>query len=388
MISTAAPARIALLTLLATAACKGDAARDADGSAARGGLEPATELDDGRVYNDGDDPEAAKPELLLTLDDYAGLHTRDVRWSANGRWLFVQDEDEVFLREFDASVPSLWTVRSFELGEPMTAFELLGGGMVVAADQSGTLGMWSVTPAGHTLLVTQTRTTLATIEHIVAAPGSRSLAVLGSVDSDARNGTVQIWRLDPTAEQPWAAGPQFTAEAPIGAAMFTPDGRHLFVSTVGERPGLVLLAVSDHELRELRNDTTSKPIVDLHLIPGSSHVLSGDQRGGAGSWRLGNGEAGPTLTQLREFAGVRGAVTVDGSADARWFVAGGNEVRLWPLTSPPDKRPEPLVLDTDDLRAMDAAIHPHGPYLATTGDVLRLWRINRAAVAKNVTVKP
>jgi WD40 repeat protein len=312
--------------------------------------------------------------------DYPFLH--DARFTPDGRWLIAETGGVLTVWELDGAAGTLtergWFGTAGRRGGPPPEVEVSGYGTWLDANpgidewvmtRDGTriigvgsrgIGRWRLHPERQPIAteIDRQRRDGVDVHAIALSPDERTLIV-------AEREQVVLWRVGDAL----TAGPAIAMPDMPDAVAFTGDGRHAVVAG-GDFVVLV--------------DVGAAAIVDQHEVEGFMDViapLGGDRFAVGGSDRR--------ITRWRAKGGKleRGAPLPDhhtdkiynlaAPADGRWLAAASTDgtATLWPLEV--DAPPIVIPLPEDHFYAL--AIHPHGPYLATGGQGLRVWRYRRDA---------
>ena len=313
--------------------------------------------------------------------DYPFLH--DARFTPDGRWVIAETGGVLTVWELDGAAGTLtergWFGMASRRGGPPPEVEVMDYGEWLAANPG--IDAWVLTRDGRRVIGVGSRgigrwhlhphrTPVASkvdqqaredvdVAGIALSPDDRTLLVL----EDER---VVVWRVgDALVEEGAVALPDY----PGGGAAFTGDGRH---AVIAGGDYVALLDVAARTLADVQElDGNLEAIVgvggDRFFVAGRDRRITPWRvRGG----RLERGAPLPahhtdTIYSLAAPEGGRflAAASTDGTAT------------LWPLEV--DAPPIVVALPEDHFYAL--ALHPHGPYLATGGQGLRVWRYRRDA---------
>jgi WD40 repeat protein len=315
--------------------------------------------------------------------DYPFLH--DARFSPDGRWLIAETGSVLTVWELDAAAGTLtergWFGMAGRRGGPPPEVEVMDYGEWLAANPSieewvmsrdgrrvigagsDGIGRWRLHPEREPIAtkIDQQKREDVDVARLALSPDERTLLVL-------ERERVAVWSVgDALTEIGTIALPDY----PGGGAAFTADGRHAVVAG-GDFVALI--------------DVRAFTIADQQEIDGNMEgivALGGDRFATGGSdrritpWRVQGGklERGEPLPEHH----TDKIYTLAAPADGRFLAAASTDgtATLWSLVQ--DEPPIVIELPLDHFYAL--AIHPHGPYLATGGQGLRVWRYRRDAAA-------
>jgi WD40 repeat protein len=317
--------------------------------------------------------------------DYPFLH--DARFTPDGRWVIAETPGVLTVWELDGAAGALrergWFGMMPVRGGPPPEVPVSDYGTWLAANpdieswvltRDGTqvigggeyaIGRWRLHPDKQPVATELERVKRDDVElyGLALSPDDRTLLAL------ERERAV-VWRTAPLAEVGAIALPEMPE-----AAAFTGDGRHAVI--VGD--DYVLLV-----------DVAARAIADQHEVDGyvkALTALGGDRFATGGTdklitlWRVKGGKLEPGKPLPAHHGDD--IYLLAAPADGRWLAAASTDgtATLWPLEV--DAPPIVVTLPEDHFYAL--AIHPHGPYLATGGQGLRIWRYRRDAAARGAT---
>jgi WD40 repeat protein len=313
--------------------------------------------------------------------DYPFLH--DARFTPDGRWVIAQTGGVLTVWELDGAAGTLaergWfgmagrrggpppEVPVSDYGEWLTAnpgideWALTRDGTRIIGAGSRGIGRWRLHPERTPVATKIDQLARAEVDvmAIALSPDERTLLVL-------ERERVAVWSVgDALAEAGAIDLPEYG-----DALAFTGDGRH---AVVGGDDVVMLI------------DVGKRAVVDVEQVEGNVEdvvSLGGDRIAAGGSdrritpWRVTDGalERGAPLPAHHTDKIYMLAAPAGGG----WLAAASTDgtATLWPLEG--DAPPIVMQLPEDHFYAL--AIHPHGPYLATGGQGLRVWRYRRDAV--------
>lgn len=279
----------------------------------------------------------------------------------------------------------------------ITSFVLApDGSWVVALGLDATLALWRLEPGKAPTLAGKVANVVTEPSGLAAAPDGAHVLVLGTPDpasarasdatglSDAPEGMLGYWRIDPSASVPLTrSAVQLLPERPA-AASFSPDGK--YVAVVGWSESLSIVEVADgnrlvvHEQPRMRHTSEN--------VDWSAHgntVLTGGFGGELELWSV-ELDAKPSLEKQRNFRHHSDKVRdLAVAPDGRWFVSNSPDktLAIWPLSSDVlDKGVAPVVFTANAADySYGVAIHPTAPIIAVGGDTISLWTVNRGLLA-------
>ena len=389
-------------------------------------LSPGCGPNGGRAADAAPDSGPAEPQLLITSQVKDADEPRGVVFTPDGGHLLVLT-GVASVWAFDAAGASLRERGWFGFAEdreapPPGLTDDLGklrawvdrhpsleaiavtpdGSHVIGGARTG-LGLWRLTPTGQPVatLVGKTDDEDFDLYGMALAPDGRSLIALRrpsreqadaarerlGLDHDVQ-GTIERWDVDPAADPPLRRRAAAFVEDRPAAAAFTADG--MFAAVVGSSRLLGVARLSDPDavvFIEQGADDTQEEIVAL---PGDRFATGGFDEV-VRLWQL--EREGPWLIQLgvmdRVHAGKLRAMAA--APDGRWLVAASDDHALsfWPAASwSRDQVTAPVLLRPPIEYVHALAVHPAGPWLATAGDGVRVWRVNRDRLSEGAGSRP
>jgi len=389
------------------------------------GAAPATPTSAG-IANTGADEGPAQPQLWIEVARPTEDDVGAVRFTADGRWLLSLDR-ELTVWDFDASARSLRDRGWFGLAadrvrpdigaltpenafavqeqierwkqthESIEDFELLPDGVVVGGGGDGTLAMWRLQPERDPVAerIAMLPAVHERIESVDASPDGRWLLTMG-MPTDAQKaarppaggddweGIVQLWRIDPAGSEAFVAGEHVLVDERPSEGFFTADGRHVVVRASNQ--GLFVLALDGRGgLRLVSQQELDRTLQDFAMAPDGKTVLSAGSDHTVRTWTVRAAGESVELDLGRVFhhhrAKVRDVVV---APDGRWCLASSPDktISIWPIAGVAEGDiPQPIVFSASDDYVYGVDIHPHGPWIATAGDEIRIWRVNRELLA-------
>lgn len=366
----------------------------------------------------GPDEGPAEPQLLITVQPDDGDEARGVVWAPDGGHLLVLT-GVVAVWAFDARSASLqergwfgfaedreppppgltqdlsklqeWVGRHASVEEVVVTPD---GQHVIGGGRDG-LAVWRLTPKDQPVatLVGKQAGEDHDLYGMALAPDGRRLVTLRRPPREqaeaARSeqgfeydpeGKIELWDVDPGSSTPLhLRGEVLVKDRPSEAAI-TIDGQFAAVIGSSQMLGVARLEENAVKLSEQDADDTLGEIVAL---PGDRFATAGfDQV--VRLWQL--DRDGMRLVQLAVLDHVHGGKlrALAAAADGRWLAAASDDhaVSFWPTAWSPDKVAAPVLLRPPIEYVHDLAVHPGGPWLATAGDGVRVWRINRDRLAE------
>ncbi len=193
-------------------------------------------------------------------------------------------------------------------------------------------------------------------------------------------GKIELWDVDPGSSSPLHLRGEVLLKDRPSAAAITIDGQFAAVIGSSQMLGVARLEENAVKLNEQDADDTLGEIVAL---PDDRFATGGfDQV--VRLWQLDRDEA--RLVQLAVLDHVHGGKlrALAAAADGRWLVAASDDhaVSFWPTAWSPERVAAPVLLRPPIEYVHDLAVHPGGPWLATAGDGVRVWRLNRDRLAE------
>jgi WD40 repeat protein len=402
--------RRSVLASALLAACRPAADSSADGSGTV-------------VFNADADSGVLGPTLVVEVPRPGRNEISMLRFTPDGRWMLALDAT-ILVWEFDGRAGTLrergWFGLAVDRDEPdvgpitpenafaiqdklgewkkthegVEDFELLPGGRLVACGDDGTLALWRLQlgqqpPAERIattrdvgkcsgLAVSADGLRVATFAH----PTDAQRAEAPEPDDGAWQGLVQLWAID-DGQPPRSTARVLLDDRP-SEGVFTPDGRHLLV--IGSSQTFEVLAIDERGgARRLPETPMDSTLGDLAWVPGrEGTLLTAGMDHTVGRWRVTGDGAGVSLAFEGAYHHHRAKVRdVVPSPDGRFAVASSPDrtISIWPLGHADDEVPTPVVFSAaaDYVHAID--LHPVGPYLATGGEELKIWRIDRGLLA-------
>jgi WD40 repeat protein len=314
--------------------------------------------------------------------DYPFLH--DARFSPDGRWLIAETGGVLTVWELDGAAGTLkergWFGMAGRRGGPPPEVDVMDygtwldanpgidewvmtrdGRRVIGVGSRG-VGRWRLHPEREPIATKIDQQGRGDVDVMAAAlsPDERTLIVL------ERERAV-IWRVgDALAEGPAIAMP----DQPDAVA-FTGDSRHAVVA------GDDFVALVDVGAAAIVDQHEVDGFVDVIVATGADSFATGGADRRISRWRVKGGrlERGDGLPEHHRDAIYYLAAPADGT----WLAAASTDgtATLWSLV----EDAPPIVIDLPEDHFYALAIHPHGPYLATGGQGLRVWRYRRDAAA-------
>ena len=394
--------------------------------ACRSAAAPDAAAGDAKVFNTALDEGPREPQLWIDVTPSSGEVT-DIAFSRDGRWLFAVSRT-VAVWELDASARSLqergWFGLAQDRDEPeigaispenafavqaklqewgkthegVSGFRLLDDEHAIGCGSDGTLVLWRLA-LGAAPIVAPLALQGKVVEKcygLATSPSGAMVASFGYPTDDQRlaadqgdgqdtlQGVVAVTGVD--LDGGLRRYPPIVLAHRPGSALFTPDGRHLLVAASSRRFYVFAVdATTGLQLLEERELDGSMMDMEHLAVPGDSPTLlfAGTQHQ-VQRWSLHHDGKQVRLDFAHGYHRHHAKVSsVAAAADGRFFVAAAPDhaVSLWPGAYAPGEIPTPTVFKASDDYIRDLALHPHGPFLATAGRELRIWRINRAALA-------
>ena len=268
------------------------------------------------------------------------------------------------------------------------------GQHVIAGGRVG-FGVWRLTPRDQPVATLVGK--ISGEEHdfygMALAPDGRTLLALRRPPREeaeqarssqgfeyAPEGKIERWAVDPGAKPPLRRlGAALLKDRPAAAA-FTADG--LFAAVVGSSQ-MLGVARLDGPAVTLHEQDADDTLEEVAALPGDRFATGGfDQV--VRLWQLERAE--PRLVQLAVLDHVHAGKlrALAAAPDGRWLVAASDDhsLSLWPATWSQGQVVAPVMFKPPIEYVHDLAIHPGGPWLATAGDGVRVWQVNRDLLAQ------
>ncbi len=331
-------------------------------------------------------------------------------FTPDGRWLLAEDRSLVvfaFDHEKGTLSPRGWFGFEVDRSQPAsTDLAVLGpwldeheavatwaispdGRWVVAGGgRSGRMGVWRLTPdkdpPAEKVAIIQAP--MREVDVLAFARGGTRIVAGGRTpdeDSTSAEDTVFVlFAFDPEGSAPLAPLHSIPAGQRFGGMDVSPDGALALV--VGSNRFVRLLEVGEKQLSVALAIEADDTLTDVRFTPdGKGAVTVGfDQE--VRVWDLARE---PYALKLRAALRYHEAKTreLEIAADGRWMAvtSSDHQVSLWPLAGlRPDRVPTPIAFRPHGEESPNAlAIHPTWPWLVTADRDIKVWRLNRDAVA-------
>jgi len=359
----------------------------------------------------GPDQGPAEPQLVATVGEPNGPDVfATVRFTPDGRHLLAEDRSLLvysfdhqtgqlsakgwFGFEEDRSQPASTDLAVLEpwleKHEAIAAFDVSADGrwVVAGGGRSGRMGVWKLTPdkdpPAEKVAVLQAP--MREVDVVAFARGGRRVIAGGRTPDEsstsAEDTVFVLFDFDPARSPPLVPLHSIPAGQRFGGMDVSPDGE--LAAVVGSNEFVRLIEIGDDKLTvalEMESDDT---LEDVRFTPDGKSVVTVGFDQAVRVWQVGRKPAALKVQSVLRHhqSKTRG---VELAPDGRWMVVSStdHEVSLWPLSGlRPDANPTPIAFHPHgDEVAYGLAIHPTWPWLVTSERSIKVWRLNRDALA-------
>ncbi|HEY8146097.1 MAG TPA: WD40 repeat domain-containing protein [Kofleriaceae bacterium] len=382
------------------AACLAAACGDGSGS---GGRPPAPPS--------GPDTGPAVPQLVTTAGTPNGPDVfGSVRFTPDGRTLLAEDRSLVvfaFDHQMGTLTPRGWFGFEVDRSQPAStdlavlqpwleshesiatwAVSPDGRWVVAGGGRSGRMGVWKLTPdkdpPAEKIAILQAP--MREVDVVAFARGGTRVIAGGRTPDEsstsAEDTVFVLFTFDPDGSPPLVPVHSMPAGQRFGGMDVSPDGKLALV--VGSNRFVRLLEIGEEKLSVALAMESDDTMEDARFTPDGKRVVTVGFDQAVRVWDVARA---PYALELRAALRHHQSKTrgLEVAPDGRWMVVSSadHEVTLWPLAGlRSDSIPQPIAFKPHgDEVAYALAIHPTWPWLVTAEREIKVWRINRDAVA-------
>ena len=359
----------------------------------------------------GPDTGPAEPQLVTTAGAPSGPDAiASVRFTPDGRTLLAEDRSLLvfaFDHEKGTLTPRGWFGFEVDRSQPgstdlsvlepwlaeheaVAAYAVSPDGRFVVAGggRSGRMGVWRLAPGkdppAEKLGIIQAP--MREVDVVAFARGGTRVVAGGRTpdeSSTAAEDTVFVLlRFEPDGSPPLVPLHSIPAGERLGGLDVAPDGR--LAIAVGSNEFVRLLEVGEEKLAVALAMESDDTLEDARFTPDGKGVVTVGFDQAVRVWDVARDPVALRLrTVLRHHQSKTRAVEI--APDGRWMAVSSSdhEVTLWPLAGlRPDAVPTPIGFHPHgDEVAYGMAVHPSWPWLVTSEREIKVWRLNRDALA-------